>query len=509
MSDQLIVERGGLEKKDKGELQAIIAAMGGKSTARQTKSDLIDEIINLSSGEPSIEEPQQEDSVEHADETRDSRPAQDASDEDEPEKESVPNPNRQSSRANQEENGNSRRSKKRGRGRQDRQEAGNDPISVDPEPVSGFLDLRDEGYGFLRVNGFLPSKDDVYVSVKQVRQLELRKGDHLEGLSMPAHRNEKNPCFHEINLVNGADAQESVGRESFDELSSLYPEEQLVLSTKANAELYTNRCIDLLAPVGKGQRGLLVGPRGSGKTTFVKDIVASVEANHPDLDVLILSVESRPEEVTDLSNHLQDGEIVASNFDRPADEHIAIAELTLERAKRLAESGEDVFIVVDGLTQLAKAYITANMSNSRSAPAVVDLLALQGVKRFLGGAANLEGAGSVTILSTMTVDSGSNLDNSIYHELKSVANMELRLNGDVAMRGEFPAVDGAQSFTLNDQLMVGSDTSESLVELRSLVREVDSEAGMDGAGSVKLLERLREFDNNADFLSEITKNSSL
>jgi len=485
MSDQLIVEPSGLEKKDKAQLQAIVAALGGEANPRQTKAELISEITKLSESELDVTK----------DDATEDHTAEEADEDAAPEIEES-NKKTSNSNAGRDDSANNRRSKK-GRG-VEREEAGNDPVSKELTSMSGFLDLRDEGYGFLRVDGFLPSKEDVYVSVKQVRQYGLRKGDHLDGKTMPAHRNEKNPCFSQIDTVNGSLSENSLGRPFFDEMVPVFPSEQIVLEQDGESK-FANRFIDLFAPIAKGQRSFLVGPPRSGRTTIIKDVLRAVESNYSDINVLILSVDARPEEVSDLANTLNEGEIVASAFDRPAEEHTATAELTVERAKRLAETGEDVFIIVDSLTQLAKAYITSYIQNSRSATTAPELPALQPIKKLLGAAVNLEGSGSITILSVVTASEfgGPYLDGMIYDELRNHTNSEINLDG---ISTEGPSFDVLSSQTLRSDLILDND--ESIEKIRSVVRSQNLDGETPESGSEKLLSSLRDSSNNKEFLSK-------
>ncbi len=478
MSDDLIADPSGLEKKDKSQLAAIVQALGGQAKAKDTKADLIKEIERLSAQELDEEEDTDEESSE-------------------PEEQEV---------AEQPEEGNAR-SRRKGRSRTSRAEAGNDPVSDDLQNVDGFLDLRDEGYGFLRVNGFLPSKHDVYVSVKQVRSLELRKGDHLAGKATPAHRNEKNPSFASIDVVNGSLPDDAMKRPLFEELTSGYPTQQIRLESDDNNPF--NRVVDLVAPIGKGQRCFLSGPSRSGRTEAVAGIAKAVEQNYSEMSVLILSIDSRPEEVNYLRGELNAGEVIASTFDRPAEEHIATAELTLERSKRMAEKGEDVFIVIDSLTQLAKAYISSFIQSTRSSAANIELPALAPVKALLGGAANLEEAGSVTVVAVVndSVLDSSYLDAIIYSELRSTANSEIVLT-DV-MGGE-PVVDITASGTAMEQLMLDESVVVDLLNMRKIVAEADQSTHGNGPLAIEqLTELLAGPKSNSEILTQIVKQGSL
>ncbi|MFM8265415.1 MAG: transcription termination factor Rho, partial [Acidimicrobiia bacterium] len=231
----------------------------------------------------------------------------------------------------------------------------NEPVSNEPVKVEGYLDLRDEGYGFLRLGGYLPTRNDAYVSVRFTRQFGLRKGDHITGLSRPAGRNEKNPALLEVYTVNGGDPEKARNRKKFEELTPLFPDEKLGLSTSGDPLNMTARIIDLISPIGKGQRGIIVSPPKAGKTTVMKTIATSIEKNHPEVKLIVLLIDERPEEVTDMRRTVK-GEVIASTFDRPSDEHTTVAELAIEKAKRMVEAGEDVVVILDGITRLSRAY---------------------------------------------------------------------------------------------------------------------------------------------------------
>ncbi|MFV0523126.1 MAG: transcription termination factor Rho [Acidimicrobiales bacterium] len=402
---------------------------------------------------------------------------------------------------------NSRRTRRRGRGR-GRDDANTDAPNTEPVPVDGYLDLRDEGYGFLRVDGSLPSKDDVYVSVKQVRQFGLRRGDRITGLSRPANRNEKNPGFHEIETVNGGPPEEGRNRVHFDDLTPLFPDERLVMEMRDEPLNMTTRIIDLLSPIGKGQRGLIVSPPKAGKTTILKDIARAVETNNPEVGLMILLLDERPEEVTDIERSLERGEVVSSTFDRPPEEHCAVAELAIERAKRLVEQGRDVVMIVDGITRLARAYnLTASLSG-RAMSGGLDAAALYPPKRFFGAARNLEEGGSLTILATALVETGSKMDEVIFEEFKGTGNFELRLDRHLAEKRIFPAIDVDGSSTRHEELLFDRAQLQQSWKLRRVLSGM-SEEGSSAAAIEMLIDRLKTFKTNADFLAEIGKSPSV
>ncbi|RPI22291.1 MAG: transcription termination factor Rho, partial [Actinobacteria bacterium] len=342
---------------------------------------------------------------------------------------------------------------------------GDEPVSQELVEVSGHLDLRDEGYGFLRVTGFLPSRDDVYVSVKQVRQYGLRRGDHLVGASRAASRNEKNPALLRIDSVNGDDPEKARFRPRFEELTPLFPDQRLRLEDRDDPLNMTARIIDLISPIGKGQRGLIVSPPKAGKTTVMKTIAKAIERNNPEVVLMVLLVDERPEEVTDMRRSIQ-GQVIASTFDRPSDEHTMVAELTIERAKRLVEMGKDVVIILDGITRLARAYNLSAPATGRIMSGGIDTGALYPPKKFFGAARNIEEGGSLTILATALVDTGSRMDEVIFEEFKGTGNMELRLDRKVAERRIYPAIDVDASSTRHEELLFDRKQLQQVWKLR-------------------------------------------
>ncbi|MFT4988349.1 MAG: transcription termination factor Rho [Acidimicrobiales bacterium] len=396
--------------------------------------------------------------------------------------------------------GNKRRRRRRGRDREELAWEG-EPVSVD-----GFLDLRSDGYGFLRVEGGLASRDDCYVPVKMVRDFGLRSGDRILGTSRPAARNEKNPALLTVEAVNERDPDEARGRPHFDDLTPIFPNEQLVLERASTPANLTARIVDLVAPIGKGQRGLIVAPPKAGKTTVIKEIVRSIEANHPEVRLIVMLIDERPEEVTDMKRWLDKGEVVASTFDRPTEEHIAVAELVSERARRMVESGDDVCIIMDGITRLARAYNLSGRFSGRTMSGGVDAGALYPGKRLFGSARNIEGGGSLTILATALVETGSRMDEVIFEEFKGTGNMELRLSRDAAEKRMWPAVDIAASSTRHDELLMDSKSVGATTKMRRVLDAVGNEGSSKTVASLDLLlDRLTNFKTNADFLNEVAK----
>ena len=379
----------------------------------------------------------------------------------------------------------------------------NEPISNEPVQVEGYLDLRDEGYGFLRLGGYLGTRNDAYVSVRFTRQYGLRKGDHITGMSRPAGRNEKNPALLEVLSVNGASPEKARNRKKFEELTPLFPDEKLVLSSPADPLNMTARIIDLISPIGKGQRGIIVSPPKAGKTTVMKTIATSIEKNHPEVKLIVLLIDERPEEVTDMRRTVK-GEVIASTFDRPSDEHTQVAELAIEKAKRMVESGEDVVIILDGITRLSRAYNLAAPATGRIMSGGIDAGALYPPKKFFGAARNIEEGGSLTILATALVETNSRMDEAIFEEFKGTGNMELRLDRRLAERRIYPAIDVDASSTRHEELLFDRKQLQMVWKLRRVLSGLAAD-GNAAPGLELLIDRLKSFKTNDEFLSEIAK----
>jgi transcription termination factor Rho len=398
-----------------------------------------------------------------------------------------------------------RRRRRRGRDRGGQGQGQDEPFQGEPVEVEGFLDLRDEGYGFLRVNGYLPTPDDVYVSVKQSRQFALRKGDRIKGASRPATRNEKNPALMRIDSVNGRDPEDARDRPTWEDLTPLFPDERLRLEADGDPYNMTARIVDLLAPIGKGQRGLIVSPPKAGKTSVVKQIVRSIETNNPEVELIVLLVDERPEEVTDMQRWMKKGEVASSTFDRPPEEHTQVAELVLERAKRQAELGTHVVLILDGITRLARAYNLSAPQSGRVMSGGVDAAALYPPKRFFGAARNIEEGGSLTILATALVETGSRMDEVIFEEFKGTGNMELRLDRRLADRRIYPAIDVEGSGTRHEELLFTPKALQQVWKLRRVLSGMADESGSNAGGIELLTDRMRSFKTNDAFLDEIAK----
>ena len=375
--------------------------------------------------------------------------------------------------------------------------------STEPVDVEGYLDIRDEGYGFLRVNGYLPSKSDAYIPLKLARQYGLRKGDLVTGKMRPAGRNEKNPGLLEVYTVNGGDPEAAKTRPHFESLTALFPDQRLTLEDPNDPANMTARIIDLVAPIGKGQRGIIVSPPKAGKTTVMKTIAKSIELNNPEVVLLVLLIDERPEEVTDMRRSVQ-GEVISSTFDRPSDEHTHVAEMTIAKARRMVEAGKDVVIILDGITRLSRAYNLAAPASGKILSGGIDAGALYPPKKFFGSARNCEEGGSLTILATALVDTNSRMDDAIFEEFKGTGNMELRLDRKVAERRIYPAIDVDASSTRHEELLFDRKQLQQVWKLRRVLSGL-AQDGSAAAGLELLIDRLKTFRTNDEFLAEIAK----
>ncbi len=363
---------------------------------------------------------------------------------------------------------------------------------------SGILDVLPDGFGFLRTGGYSQSKGDVYVSTSQIKRFNLRRGDLVDGQIRPAREGEKYPALVRIEAVNGQEPQKGRRRPNFDDLTPLYPEERLRLEWKPND--IAPRVIDLVAPIGKGQRGMVVSPPKAGKTTILKQIAQSIAANYPETKLFVVLADERPEEVTDWERSVVEAEVVASTFDQPADNHIAVAELVLERVKRLVEDGEDVVVLLDGITRLSRAYNLAAPASGRILSGGVDSAALYPPKKFFGAARNIENGGSLTILATALVETGSRMDEVIFEEFKGTGNMELRLDRKMANRRIYPAINIEDSSTRKEELLMEAAEAQRVWQVRSILNALDS-----GQKIELLIQKLKETRTNAEFLRELQR----
>ena len=388
----------------------------------------------------------------------------------------------------------------------DRKRKNNTPIpEEDLVTKKGILDILADGYGFLRSRGFLPSEDDIYVSQSQIRRFALKRGDEVEGKVRPPKDNEKYNAVLRIEKVNGDDPDFARERKNFDEkhgkkgLTPIFPEQRLRLET--TPKKIAQRIIDLVAPIGKGQRGLIVSPPKAGKTTILKEIANSITANNPEVNLIALLVDERPEEVTDMERSIE-GDVVSSTFDMPSENHIQVAELVLERAKRLVEHSKDVVVLLDSVTRLARAYNLTVPPSGRILSGGVDSTALYPPKRFFGAARNIENGGSFTIIATALVDTGSRMDEVIYEEFKGTGNMELHLDRKLADKRIFPAIDIEKSGTRKEELILAEGEAQYVWKLRGVLHSLDPNAAIE-----LLIDKLKETKSNEDFLKRISKNS--
>ena len=364
--------------------------------------------------------------------------------------------------------------------------------------VSGILDILADGYGFLRTQGYLPSETDCYVGLSTIRRNGLRKGDLVSGQTRPARENEKYAAIQKVTAVNGTPVEELGSRVRFGDLTPVYPDECLVMEHGKNT--VTARVIDLVSPIGKGQRGLIVSPPKAGKTTILKDIAAAISANNPEVHLMCLLVDERPEEVTDMERSIK-GEVISSTFDMPTENHIAVSELVIERAKRLVECCKDVVVLLDSLTRLARAYNLAQPASGRILSGGVDSTALYPPKRFLGAARNIEHGGSLTILASALVDTGSKMDEVIFEEFKGTGNMELKLDRNLADRRIFPAIDPVASGTRKEDLLLEPQEAPLIWAVRRILANTNStERAMD-----MLIKSLKQTETNQEFLVRTAK----
>ncbi|CAN5621270.1 hypothetical protein BH24ACT26_BH24ACT26_15980 [soil metagenome] len=376
-------------------------------------------------------------------------------------------------------------------------EAEDDPNA---EVRSGILDLLPEGYGFLRTTGYLPGDRDVYVSASQVRRFHLRKGDQVTGSVRSPKDSEKYQALLKIHQINGVEPEAVQRRPRFADLTPLYPEQRLTLEQPEKARAVTARIIDLIAPIGKGQRGMIVSPPKAGKTTVMKEIANAVRANNPEVHLIVLLVDERPEEVTDMQRSVEGAEVIYSTFDRPSDDHIQVTELTLERVKRLVEMGRDVMVLLDGITRLSRSYNLATPASGRILSGGVDSTALYPPKRFFGAARNIEHGGSLTILATALVETGSRMDEVIFEEFKGTGNWELKLDRRMSEKRIFPAIDIQGSGTRKEELLLTPVELQLVWRLRRVLH------ALEGGGALELLiDKMKATGGNEQFLREIAK----
>jgi len=363
---------------------------------------------------------------------------------------------------------------------------------------TGILDTLPEGYGFLRTSGYLPGPDDVYVSLSHVRKHQLRKGDTITGKIREPKNNEKYPALLLVESVNDMEPEAAATRPQFDKLTPLFPNERFRLENGPLA--IAERIVDMVSPIGKGQRGMVVAPPKAGKTTILKQIANGILKSSPDTHVIVLLVDERPEEVTDWQRTVTAAEVVYSTFDKPTDQHIQITELVLERSKRLAEMGHDVAIMLDNLTRLTRAYNLAMPASGKILTGGIDSAALYPPRRFFGAARNIEEGGSITIIASALVETGSRMDEGIFEEFKGTGNMELRLDRQLAEKRLFPAINVDASSTRKEELLLPPEELALVIRLRRVLHALDA-----GAALELLIDKLRATKSNEQFLKDIAK----
>jgi transcription termination factor Rho len=368
--------------------------------------------------------------------------------------------------------------------------------------LSGILDIMDEGYGFLRQESLLPGSDDVYISSSQIRRFGLRLGDSIKGQARPPKEGEKYYSLLRVDSVNDQDPEQSRARRHFNALTPTFPDKMFDLETEPNK--LSTRLINLVAPIGRGQRGLIVSPPKAGKTMLLKNIANAIAQKYRDTHVIICLIGERPEEVTDMKRSVK-AEVVAATFDVPVEHHTRVAELALERAKRLVEIGKDVVILLDGITRLTRSYNLAMPPSGRTLSGGIDSVALYPPKRFFGAARNIEEGGSLTIIATCLVDTGSRMDDLIYEEFKGTGNMEVHLDRRLAEKRFFPAIDILPSGTRREELLYEPDVMKQILVLRRIVGMISSDTRGNVDVTERIIERLQKTQSNADFLATLSK----
>ena len=363
------------------------------------------------------------------------------------------------------------------------------------EVVEGILEVLPDGYGFLRGENYLPTPKDVYVSPIQIKRFRLDTGDMVRGIKRTPKEGEKFPALIFVGAVNGEHPENAMKRRSFDDLTPIYPQERIKLET--TQEEYTMRIMDLLCPIGKGQRGMIVAPPKAGKTTILKKIANSITANNPDLELIVLLIDERPEEVTDMKRSIK-GDVIYSTFDELPEHHVKVAEMVLERGKRLVEQHKDVVILLDSITRLARAYNLVVPASGRTLSGGLDPAALHKPKRFFGAARNTEDAGSLTILATALVETGSRMDDVIFEEFKGTGNMEVHLDRSLSEKRIFPAIDINKSGTRKEELLLSKEELDTIFTLRKTMSNMNTQEMTE-----QIMEQIVTTKNNTDFLERV------
>ncbi|CAN1492030.1 Rho Transcription termination factor [Candidatus Nanopelagicaceae bacterium] len=495
-------------------LKEVASQLGIEGAAKLKKDDLVTAIADLQAANREAAKAEREARREARNAKKNNRDnnaknSDDSSDEGDDEDDSSDNAPSNNDRGNDREDRGSRNRRDRNRGRDRNRDRGNreerEPVIGEDDvlvPVGGLVDIMDN-YSFIRTGGYLPGPNDVYVSQGQVRKYGLRKGDVVTGqvrqLREGETRQKYNPLIS-LETINGLPYEEARGRVEFGKLVPLYPQERLRLETEPN--ILTTRVIDLIAPIGKGQRGLIVSPPKAGKTMVLQSIANAITTNNPECHLMVVLVDERPEEVTDMQRSVK-GEVIASTFDRPADDHTTIAELAIERAKRLVEMGHDVVVLLDSITRLGRAYNIAAPASGRILSGGVDSAALYPPKKFFGAARNIEDGGSLTILATALVDTGSRMDEVIFEEFKGTGNMELILDRKMADKRIFPAVNVVASGTRKEEILMGTEELNIVWKLRRVLHALEPQAALE-----LLLEKMKGTKSNVEFLMQIQKTTA-
>jgi len=507
---------------DLGDLKKVAGQLGIENASTLKKADLVQSIGDLQAANREAAKNEREARRMERQNNRNSKNNNTDSEDNDSDTDSDSNSNNSSNNSsgnynNSDRGDNNRRfgnrdNNRRDRGRDRNRDRGNRgnreerEIVIGPDdvllPVGGLLDILDS-FAFIRTGGYLPSPNDVYVSLQQVRKYGLRKGDVITGSvrePKEGERREKFSALVKVETVNGVEPENAKERVEFSKLVPLYPQERLRLETEPN--VLTTRIIDLISPIGKGQRGLIVSPPKAGKTMVLQSIANAITTNNPECHLMVVLVDERPEEVTDMQRSVK-GEVIASTFDRPADDHTTVAELAIERAKRLVELGHDVVVLLDSITRLGRAYNIAAPASGRILSGGVDSAALYPPKKFFGAARNIENGGSLTILATALVDTGSKMDEVIFEEFKGTGNMELILNRKFADKRIFPAVDVVASGTRKEEILMGTEELSIVWRLRRVLHALEPQQALE-----LLLEKMKGTKSNVEFLLQIQKTTT-
>ena len=481
-------------------LKAVAAQLGIEGAAKLKKEGLVEAISDLQAKNREAAKAEREARREARNNRKKETPAKNSAPESDDE--DGDNESDSSSRRDRDRGRDRGRDRNRDRNRDRGPREEREPVISEDDvlvPVGGLLDIL-ESYAFIRTAGYLPGPNDVYVSLQQVRRNGLRKGDVVTGQVRQPREGERKEKFNALitlETVNGATPEESRNRVEFSKLVPLYPQERLRLETEPN--ILTTRVIDLISPIGKGQRGLIVSPPKAGKTMVLQAIANAITTNNPECHLMVVLVDERPEEVTDMQRSVK-GEVIASTFDRPADDHTTVAELAIERAKRLVELGHDVVVLLDSITRLGRAYNIAAPASGRILSGGVDSAALYPPKKFFGAARNIEDGGSLTILATALVDTGSRMDEVIFEEFKGTGNMELILDRRLADKRIFPAVNVVASGTRKEEILMGTEELNIVWNLRRVLHALEPQQALE-----LLLEKMKGTKSNVEFLMQIQK----